>query len=256
VAAVYQGLLGSFPRRHEEIAYCRSRLQELQRGLQDPPAPAARPPARVAGRLLLPAGSRTLDEATDHLFQAVTAEQVRDLDLLIQAVLQHQLRGLAHVCLASLNLLPDLEALLQQQAEAFVEARLGGVHVVDVYLGQFGSAERAGRDLAAVYAEAAPQLVPSQRDDPDEVRVLAAPADAAGERFRALVAQALPEVTWGQAVTSDDLVFYREQPAVLFAELPQLGPVALEAYEQIMATEQYNPHARMDISTWQPLPSV
>jgi hypothetical protein len=49
------------------------------------------------------------------------------------------------------------------------------------------------------------------------------------------------------ASSTDDIVFYREQPHLALTDLPQLGPAARELYQQVLTTEQFGPHSRLDI---------
>jgi hypothetical protein len=46
---------------------------------------------------------------------------------------------------------------------------------------------------------------------------------------------------------SDDILLYRERSNLPLSELPQLGPLGLDAYRQLSAAEQFTPHCRCDI---------
>jgi hypothetical protein len=52
------------------------------------------------------------------------------------------------------------------------------------------------------------------------------------------------------AASTDDIIFYREQPHLCLTDLPQLGPSAREIYQHVLATEPYSPHSRTDITAW------
>jgi hypothetical protein len=79
---------------------------------------------------------------------------------------------------------------------------------------------------------------------------LAVPPGPEGERFRALVRHALPDVPMRAVTSTDDIIFYREQPHLCLTDLPQMGQTARELYQQVLATEQYSPHSRTDITAW------
>ena len=53
-----------------------------------------------------------------------------------------------------------------------------------------------------------------------------------------LVAELLPEESIIPATLADDIVFLREYPLLPLAEVPQLGSLAREAYDQQLAGEQ------------------
>ena len=92
----------------------------------------------------------------------------------------------------------------------------------------------------------------ASRSSDGEICILAVPPGPEGESFRKLVDHALPDTRLEAAASTDDIVFYREQPDVLVTALPHLGPTARESYQQIL-TEQFTPHSRVDISAWLPM---
>ena len=77
---------------------------------------------------------------------------------------------------------------------------------------------------------------------------MAVPSGPEGERFRALVQHALPEVPMAAAASTDDIVFYRERSHFNLTDLPQMGALARTMYEQILASESFGPHSRADIA--------
>ena len=104
--------------------------------------------------------------------------------------------------------------------------------------------------VTRAFEAALPDLVAASGRRPTEASVLAAPAGPAGDRFRRLCEQALPEVQFIPAPLPDDITFYREYPLMPLADLPQLGPHAKQAYEAQLQTE-HSPHARADVP-WAP----
>ena len=46
----------------------------------------------------------------------------------------------------------------------------------------------------------------------------------------------------------EDLVLYRERPYLPLADLEQLGGAGEEAYRQMLATEHFTPHTRLDVA--------
>jgi hypothetical protein len=48
----------------------------------------------------------------------------------------------------------------------------------------------------------------------------------------------------------DEIIFYRESPIPTLANLPHLGGLAFEAYQQAREASGCNPHARLDVEPW------
>src|SRR5262249_17516292 len=156
---------------------------------------------------------------------------LEDLDRKVQALVARQFTGLVHVCLSSTNMLKNLERAMQEEVEKFVGTRLQGASVAAMYLAQY---EQEGEDpkagIRSDFEEAAPELKGVAADS--QLCILAAPTGAAGDRFRDLAREALPDKQLTLATSPTDIVFYREAPVALSA-LEQLGPVAQEAYRQM-----------------------
>jgi eukaryotic-like serine/threonine-protein kinase len=250
VANVYLGLRGQLSDQLREINYCRARLTELLKSFQEPPAQTPMEENGSSGRLLFPAGVKNVTEAAKQMLERITPTELRELDVLMQKLLQEQFQGLVNVCLASTNLLTSLEEALQREAEAFVGARLAGVNVADMYLAQYANEEEACADLDAAFEKATPELAGVRSSGEGEISILAAPAGPVSERFRELARRALPDVNLVAATVAQDIVFYREVPHLRLSDLEQLGPVGYEAYRQIVAQKNLTPHSRTDINEW------
>jgi hypothetical protein len=117
-----------------------------------------------------------------------------------------------------------------------------------MYLERQAEQPDADADLASAFGETQPELGNSACAPDREFTILAVPPGAEGERFRALVKHALPDVPMRSAASTEDIVFYREQSLMSLDELPQLGSVAREQYEQVLTTAQFGPHSRVDIA--------
>src|SRR4029077_2096753 len=104
---------------------------------------------------------------------------------------------------------------------------------------------------AGAFEEALPELAGAGRGGEREIGILAVPAGPEGESFRTLVEHALPDTPLVAAASTEEIVFYREQPNLQVMALPQLSAKAREVYQQLLA-EQGMPHSRIDISDWLP----
>jgi hypothetical protein len=101
--------------------------------------------------------------------------------------------------------------------------------------------------IKEAFAQAIPDVVGLANATPDEMTVLAVPTGVEGDRFRALVEQALPGVEFTPAPLPDDITFYREYPQLDLSDLPQLGELGNSA-SQALAEADHSPHSRVDIN--------
>jgi serine/threonine protein kinase len=252
------GLRGNLTDQLREVNFCRVRLGELLQAfcvaetsrrspLLDEPTPT--PPTLAGGvRSLLPGGCATLEEAVEHIVRDVSVEDASALDRQVQVMIEQQFRALIYVCMSSANVLADVQVAMEQEVARSTEQRINATDVAALFLEVFPSSEQAATELATAYDAAAPGL-PGERSNPAEGEscVLVVPATPAGERLQDLARQAVPEAPWVFAPGGDEVIVYREALQVSLADLPQLGPVAQEAYRQMKAVEHFTPHTRTDI---------
>jgi hypothetical protein len=234
-----------------------SLFQRARRPAQsEPEAPVAVAPGKRAGsgRCLFPNGCKTMEEAVGQYLEQVTPEVLHELDGKVQAMVQEKFTSLVQVCLASANVVENLEQSLRQEVEAFVSAnsRWGAGDrgsVSELFLGLHPDPEAARAEVVAGFEAAAPELrgVRAFGAGPADVTVLLAPDHPASAAFRTLAKEALPQVELVPATGGEDLVFYREVPYLPLAGLEQLGTAGEEAYRQMLTAGHFTPHARIDI---------
>jgi serine/threonine protein kinase len=204
------------------------------------------------GRYLLPGGARTLDEAVSLVLDRLLPEEERALQEEVQGLIGAALRNHVHLCTAPPGLFQELKEAIDRQVAALAEMSLGRAHAAALYVEQHAADEEVSTDLAGAFDEAQSELAGAARAFREELCVLAVPPGPEGEQFKALVRQALPETPLREAGSTDDIVFYREQPHLLLTELPQLGLAAREVYNQVLASDPLGPHNRGDITAWLP----
>jgi hypothetical protein len=263
VNRAFVSLRGHLSDELREINYCRTRLAELGRAFsdddqvtkemkdkqRDSSVPEAETGSR-ARRCLFPAGCQSLEQAVEHFLEDVKPQEVADLDQRVQGMIREQFTALVHVCLTSANMLKNLEAAMRQEVEHFAATRLGTADVAEMFLHQYPQPDEALKEIAAAFAKAAPKLAGSRASQQTEVCLLAVPPGPAGDRFRSLAEQALPDAKPTDIITTDDVVFYRELPHVILSDLEHLGPLGYEAYHQMTTVEYFTPHSRIDITEW------
>ncbi|MBY0528186.1 MAG: protein kinase [Gemmataceae bacterium] len=249
--SVYKGLLDTWPKRVEEVNFCRQRLGEFQRTLDDPRAMAGRA-AKIdlgSGRHFLPNNARSVDEAIDAILKAVKPEDLLELDNKLQAVVRRQFKSLTQLCLGAASGFADLRFVMQQQTEAHVEGILGKASVAAMYLKERPGDAEVCADVTRAFEEATPSLA-GPRQSCRELRFLVVPADLAGERLGKLAKTTSEDVEVVAVTGGEDVFFYREQPQLALADLPQLGLMAEEAYRQMTSAGSFTPHTRMDVLDW------
>jgi hypothetical protein len=138
--------------------------------------------------------------------------------------------------------------LLLALARDFLDARLERSDPATVFLRNRPAGADTTMFLAETVAAATPGLTPQSGRPAAEVVVLASPTGPDGDRFRAMVETAAPDVVVLPAPLPDDIAVIREYPQVPVADLPQTGPHAREAYETQLRTDR-PPHTRSDV-TW------
>jgi hypothetical protein len=202
------------------------------------------------GRYLLPFGCRTMEEAVKRVLDSLPPTEESVLHASVCDLIRTTLRENVHVCTAPVSLLRGLRERIDCEVEKVAADSLGRAHAVEAYLEQHADDSDADADLAGAFDEAQPELSRSLTAGPG-FSILAVPPGPEGERFRALVRHALPDVPLRAAASNtDDIIFYREQPHLCLTDLAQLGPTAREIYQQVRATEPHSPHSRLDIKAW------
>jgi hypothetical protein len=252
VGSIYVGIRGKLSDQVRELTFCRQRLNELLKAFNDPTNTGPPSPPPTPGRLLLPAGTESLDDAIEAIVGDITVEELRNFDKTVQETISQQFGSLVQVCLNSSNIVKSLEDAMQRLAEAFVAARLTGTNVVEMFLAHYADDEEtASKHIAEAYERAIPELARKVTCNEPEIRILAMPPGTAAEKFRGLVRKSLPNMQLAFADSPDDIVVYREQPGVAIEKLELLGPVGQDAYAQMTKAENFSAHSREDITDWQ-----
>ncbi|MBL8798358.1 MAG: protein kinase [Planctomycetia bacterium] len=249
----YQHIIDKLPKRLEDLKFCRQRLSELQRSLEDRPLPGRGPQTPSInlgpGRHFLPGDALSVEDAIESLARQVRPESMLELDEKVQVSIKRQFKSLLAVCLAANEMFKDLPGIIRQEAEAHVESLLGTGSVAATYLDHQGTEQEVSADLAAAF-EAATPVLPGLRSSSPELTFLVLPKDEAGKELGQLARSVFGEVQVIEAEGANDIYFYRERSQVPLPDLPQLGLAAEEAYKQMTASGQYTPHSRNDVTEW------
>jgi len=243
--AVYRKLQGSTPEILREINFCRSTLNDLHAGM------AKSLPNRLPigeGKLVLPVGCTDLEQAADLFLASLSPEDLLTFDQALQKETQKKFRGLATVCLKPNDKAPAFREQLLLRAREFLDSRLDRADPAGVFLRSHPDQSTGGTLIAEAFDESAPDITDRSGKAAQELCVLALPPGENGERLREMVIQTVGEIDYTLAPMPDDIVVYREIPALELSSLPQLGNVGRDAYKS-MKTGDHPPHTRIDV-TW------
>ena len=246
--SIYRKLHGNTPEYLRELGFCRSTLTEFHAALTRAGQTAGS--AGDAARLILPTGCRTLDEAADRFLADLAPQDLLDFEQRLQKEITRQFRGLGSVCLKPVEKGPHFRELLLTRCREFLDQRLDHSDPATAFF-RFRTDDHSAEPLIGeAFEEAAPELrLPPGQEQPYEFNILAAPPGETGDRLRLLTARVLPNTDLTAAPVPDDICFYRECPQIDLLKVPQLGEVAREAYQQMLASD-HPPHARVDVP-WQ-----
>jgi hypothetical protein len=245
--SVFRRLLGNAPEYLREINFCRATLTEMHAVLAK--ASQSIPVTTGMGKMILPDGCQTLDDAADQFLAALAPEELLAFDQSLQKSISRKFRGVGSVCLKPNEKGAAFRELLLAKARDFLDTKLDHSDPATVLFRsrkQSGSAEAL---LSEAFGEASPQLIPVAGPRPYEMTVLAAPATEDGNRLLDLVHTALPSLELTTSPLPDDICFYREYPQVPLTDLPQLAGHARDAY--LLMGSDHPPHARADVA-WSP----
>ena len=217
---IFLTLRGHLADEMREINFCRVRLGELLRMLEEPAETLG---GRSTNSALVQAPlSRRLQgsparRSTHFENQSGGGGADTNWTAEMEAMLKKQFTALVNVCLTSGNVLKKVEAAMLQTAEEFVAARLGEMNVAEMFLEEHADERRGRRGNLGVFSRRrAPQLPHSAVGSSHGGSRLAScacwprrpalPASAC----RALASQALPDIEWQPAPGDEDIVLYRE----------------------------------------------
>jgi hypothetical protein len=249
LSQLLQGLQLNLHKYRRVVDCCHKRIGQFLKTFDDSAALDARANLGL-GRYLLPFGCRSMEEAVRRILESLPPAEEDALHQNVGDSIRMTLRANIHLCTAPVNVLRELRERIDHAVAGVAEESLGRAHAASVYLQQHADHADADDDLAGAFDEAQPELAGSPGAARQELCILAVPPGPEGERFRELVRHALPGVPMHAATSIDDIVFYRERPLPSLSDLPQLGPAAREVYQQLLASEQYSPHSRIDIVAW------
>jgi hypothetical protein len=248
---LYVALRGLLSDQIREVGFCRQRLGELAGILKEKPR-EDKPEGAKHEQALLPQGCGDLAEALAQLQQQLGPEDFLAFERQVQALIEKDYRALVQVCLGPSHVVKALAPAMIRAAETFLEPRLQGVSIAEMFLHQPGASVDKTilrTTLEKAFAAAEPSI--GKGSSVKENAVVVVPAGPAGAELETLVKEVLPTVKMARTQRYDEILIYREKTQLTAAHLEQLGPMAQEAYRQKLAVDPGSLHTREDIDAWQ-----
>jgi hypothetical protein len=252
---LYLGLRGHLSDQIREVGFCRQRLGELHGLLKPAPPQHPHEPARTDRRVLFPPGCLDLKDAVAQIGQTIAAEDLLHFDERVQHWIHNHCQALLQICMGASALVKNLAPAMLEEAEGFLSDRLQGTSVAEMYL-----ARNRGENTDAAAAALLDDLQRCLDDaTPEFGRILPAnlitlvtlPNDEHGIELQKLMQKQWKDAKILLADRQDEMVFYHEIDNIQWKDVEQLGPIALENYQQRCAGDPSSVHSREDVFDWQ-----
>jgi eukaryotic-like serine/threonine-protein kinase len=252
MVTLYQGMVNCAPDYFQELHFCRQQLEKVREQVSQ--LSVRRERGHLGpGKPILPEGSPSLEDLARRLLALLSADDLLELDQRIQTQIRKRFQTLVSFCLEKSDQTKSMLNLLLGQAREFLESRFRQAYASMDIFQELVQEHSVQREAAEAFDEAMPELLAGRLRAEDELRILAIPDDDAGRKFAEVAQQTLGEAGLHVVAGEKDIVFYREAQRVSLGDLPQLGPVAKEAFLHVTHSDQAPPHTRSDVP-WPTLP--
>ncbi len=242
---IYMSLRVQLSDLDREFLFCQQRLEDLATRFHNMPEE----PIQQQDTLLFPIGCSSVAQAVEALRSNISPDELRFLDKTLQKQIEQSYNNLFSVCMSSINMLGNLHEIVEEQARSFLGSRLGNMNVASMFFSRFHGSDSALRAVRQIHEDAAP-LMRTHRPVVQEICILAGPEGDKGTAIQQVVRQSLPGKPIDYSVSNEEVLIYREWPRYPLNAVPQLGPMAEEAYNHARQSAQASPHARTDINNW------
>lgn len=250
---LYISLRGHLSDQIREVGFCRQRLGELP-GLLKPAQDAPRrESARPDLRVLFPADCRDLKDAAAQITQALGPDDLIRFDERVQHWIHNHCQALLQICMGASSLVKSLAPAMIHEAELFLSDRLQGTSVAQMYLARHAVEDAEAPDallddLQQCLDHAQPEFGRIRHDN--FITLVALPNDEHGLELQELIRKQCKEAKVHLTDRHDEMLFFHEIDNIPWKEVEQLGPIALESYQQRCTADPSSVHSREDVFTW------
>ncbi|HZZ78997.1 MAG TPA: tubulin-like doman-containing protein, partial [Gemmataceae bacterium] len=252
---LYTALRGHLSDQIREVGFCRQRLGELL-GLLKPPPPKGAEPTRGDQRVLFPAGCRDLKDAVEKLSQTIVGEDLLAFDERMQFWIHNHCQALLQICMGASSMVRNLVPVMLQEGERYLDERLQGASVAEMYLARMGAGDEEQKDDSALVddvqgllEEATPEFGRMGHDN--VINIVSLPNDEHGVALQSTIRKQFRDAKIQLTDRQDEMVFFREIDHIQWKDVEQLGPIALEVYQQRCSADPSSVHSREDVFEWQ-----
>ncbi len=246
---IYNWLRADLNDRAREFEFCRRRLKDLLRSLEQMASDLTLLPGE-----LLPSGCASLEQAAYSFIRQLRDQDWQILEQRLSKKIEQDYGSLFAAFSNSDNLLDQFRDLLLSETRSFLDQRMQDVDIVEMFFARYAQQDQAVAMIQRAYHNATPPLTPYAPGKAEEVCILGLPAGEQGEPFQFLVHRALGYVDIHPVAHPDEILFYREYFQFPLESVPQMGRMAQEAYGEVIGMDRFSPHTRIDILDWRPLP--
>lgn len=244
---IYHAVREALTAELKNVSTARQRLDAV---VATPEVPSEGIEATQLTRQLMPPGCATVAEAIDRFLAVLTEADFIEIDRRAQALIEPNAGGLLEACLTSDQGPESVVATVQDEARAYLETRLGEVDLTAMFLERYRTPQQIERAIEQTFQEVEPAGPTVGMAADSEVAVVGCPNGPGGEPLRELARRAIPVAGLPFADVPDNLIIYRERPAVPLAAFPHLGTAGAEAYAALPESQQCSAHARLDVTLW------
>lgn len=202
------------------------------------------------GGRLMPPGCDSMGAAVLRFLGVVTDADLVEIDRRVHRVVKPQFGGVLQACLGSITGPDDVVNTIYEETRGYLDLRLGRVDLALMFAERYRTPGQAEQAVSQAYQNAEPAWVGAGPWAASEVTVVGCSCGPGGERLHEVVQRAVPVPGLVIADTPDDLLVYREWPAVPVSALPQAGQDAADAYQSFVDGPQGTPHSRLDVIRW------
>jgi eukaryotic-like serine/threonine-protein kinase len=244
--SIYRVLSNSIPEYLRELNSCWNNVEELKNKLG--PAPAEFESPLPHDHWILPDNCKTLGEAANLLIEGITLEELLRFEEILQGEIRQRSRGVVSICAKPEKYFPRFQLICQKLGKEFLESRLLNASPSEVFFCHRPDMQSAQREIHRAYEEASPEYSDARNINGTQIVSIGVPMDMAGDEFRRLCVDILGEVDLLTSESRGEIIFYRELRGLHLSMLPQLSPMAREAFEVTWSEEGINPHSRLDVN--------
>jgi eukaryotic-like serine/threonine-protein kinase len=266
-ARFYRALRVCIEERLRELAYCRTRIDQLIQAMESPlmnlPASSDTPVALSEESLqqtlhptntlnvVLPSGDRHIERAAAKVVKSVKPQDVLRLEIALQKLVLEPRGGLSALCSVNADMSRTLVAPMVEQTTAFLSDLLPVTDVTEV---EVSNAQARKMELPTRIQDYHTRSAPPCGSGGDTQTFVLVPDTDSGQSFASIVKRTVPNaLTIAVNGAATDLMFCREHGNLRADEVATLLAACQPAYYQSLASPLTTPHARFDVTEWLPL---